>query len=142
MVVRYQVSGGTSRGNLVVLAGGVEAVVATASEQQCQLHDWMVRQYTFSISPAAQQPMPPSHPRGCKTSLTLCQQLATCGWRLPKPLLMFTQQQKMTNLQGALNSALEFLAVMPPKTVSGNVTSAQMRMMMTMVPKGRAAVER
>lgn len=33
MVVRYQVSGGTSRGNLVVLAGGVEAVVVTASER-------------------------------------------------------------------------------------------------------------
>jgi len=31
---------------------------------------------------------------------------------------------------------------MPPSTVSGKVTAAQMMKMMTMVPKGSAAVER
>ena len=35
---------------------------------------------------------------------------------------------------------LVFLPMMPPTTVSGKVTSAQMTMMMTMVPKGSAAV--
>ena len=43
-------------------------------------------------------------------------------------------------LQGALNSIRVFLPAMPPSTVSGNVTSAQMTRMITIVPKGRAAV--
>ena len=42
--------------------------------------------------------------------------------------------------QGALNSIRVFLPAMPPSTVSGNVTRAQMTRMMTMVPKGSAAV--
>ena len=33
-----------------------------------------------------------------------------------------------------------FLPAMPPSTVSGNVTSAQMTRMITIVPKGSAAV--
>ena len=44
--------------------------------------------------------------------------------------------------QGALNSVLAFLPAMPPRTVSGKVTSAQMMRMMQMVPKGSAAVDR
>jgi hypothetical protein len=36
--------------------------------------------------------------------------------------------------------AFVFLPMMPPTTVSGKVTSAQMTTMMTMVPKGSAAV--
>eukprot|EP00983_Pelagomonas_calceolata_P052974 1143089-Pelagomonas_calceolata.AAC.14 len=43
--------------------------------------------------------------------------------------------------EGALNSALEFLAAMPPNTVRGNVMRDHRKMMMTMVPKGRAAVD-
>jgi hypothetical protein len=43
--------------------------------------------------------------------------------------------------QGALNSDFEFLAATPPNTVRGKVTTAQIRMMTTMVPKGRAAVD-
>jgi hypothetical protein len=46
-----------------------------------------------------------------------------------------------TDLHGALNSTGLFLAAMPPSTVSGKVMSAQMKIMMTMVPKGRAAVD-
>ncbi len=46
-----------------------------------------------------------------------------------------------THLHGALNSTFEFFAAMPPMTVRGKVTSAQMRMMMTIVPKGSAAVD-
>ena len=43
-------------------------------------------------------------------------------------------------LQGALNSIRVFLPAMPPSTVSGKVTSAQMTRMITIVPKGSAAV--
>ena len=43
-------------------------------------------------------------------------------------------------LHGALNSMRVFLPAMPPSTVSGNVTSAQMTRMMTIVPNGSAAV--
>jgi len=43
-------------------------------------------------------------------------------------------------LHGALNSMRVFLPAMPPSTVSGNVTSAQMTRMITIVPKGSAAV--
>ena len=44
-------------------------------------------------------------------------------------------------LQGGLKSALEFLPAMPPSTVSGKVTTAQMMIMMQIVPKGRAAID-
>ena len=37
---------------------------------------------------------------------------------------------------------LVFLPAMPPSTVRGKVTTAQMMKMITMVPNGRAAVER
>ncbi len=43
--------------------------------------------------------------------------------------------------QGALNSVRVFLPMMPPKMVRGMVMSAQMRVMITMVPKGSAAVD-
>ena len=43
--------------------------------------------------------------------------------------------------QGARNSDLLFLPAMPPKTVSGIVMAHQMRMITTMVPNGRAAVD-
>ena len=53
-----------------------------------------------------------------------------------------THTHTHTHLHGALNSAFfAFLATMPPSTVSGKVTSAQVRMMMTMVPNGSAAVD-
>lgn len=44
-------------------------------------------------------------------------------------------------LQGALNSILVFFPAMPPSTVSGKVTSAQITKMITIVPKGSAAVD-
>jgi hypothetical protein len=53
-----------------------------------------------------------------------------------------TSRGNLVVLQGAFNSALEFLARMPPSTVSGKVTRAQIKMMMTMVPKESVAVER
>jgi len=40
-----------------------------------------------------------------------------------------------------LNSTLAFLAAMPPSTVRGKVMRDHRKMMMTMVPKGRAAVD-
>lgn len=43
--------------------------------------------------------------------------------------------------QGALNSVRVFLPMMPPRIVSGIVMSAHIRMMMTIVPKGSAAVD-
>lgn len=46
-----------------------------------------------------------------------------------------------THLHGALNSAFEFLAAMPPSTVRGNVIRDHRKMMITIVPKGRAAVD-
>lgn len=48
---------------------------------------------------------------------------------------------RAAHLQGASNSVLLFLPAMPPATVSGIVTRLQMMMMMTMVPKGSAAVD-
>jgi hypothetical protein len=48
---------------------------------------------------------------------------------------------QQTDLQGALNSTGLFLAAMPPSTVRGKVMRAHRKMMMTMVPKGRAAVD-
>eukprot|EP00955_Chlamydomonas_euryale_P000335 3684-Chlamydomonas_euryale.AAC.2 len=42
---------------------------------------------------------------------------------------------------GARNSVLLFLPAMPPNTVRGMVMTHQMRMMMTIVPKGSAAVD-
>ena len=47
----------------------------------------------------------------------------------------------MVVLQGALNSIWVFLPMMPPSTVSGKVTSAQMTRMITIVPNGSAAVD-
>ena len=44
------------------------------------------------------------------------------------------------HLQGALYSASLFFPQMPPSTVSGNVTTAQITMMMQIVPKGSACV--
>ena len=41
---------------------------------------------------------------------------------------------------GALKSLLAFFPAMPPSTVSGAVTNAQMIKMTQMVPKGSAAV--
>ncbi len=43
--------------------------------------------------------------------------------------------------QVALNSVRVFLPTMPPAMVSGMVMSAQMARMITMVPKGSAAVD-
>ena len=43
--------------------------------------------------------------------------------------------------QVALNSVRVFLPTMPPVMVSGMVMSAQISRMMTMVPKGKAAVD-
>ena len=47
----------------------------------------------------------------------------------------------MVVLQGALNSILVFLPAMPPNTVSGNVTRAQITKIITIVPNGSAAVD-
>jgi hypothetical protein len=42
--------------------------------------------------------------------------------------------------QGAWNSVLLFFPAIPPNTRRGEVTSAQMRIMTMIVPKGKAAV--